>query len=495
MASHSDPTVAVPPTAPTGPGVPPPPPQPANVSPPNPGGSADARNTTAVPLRNKKEPRVFATPSQATVNSAPPLLLGVSNLPFYTNQHLDTNVFIPSSLVMFALLAELDANMSNTFRFLQSAPNWIPMVSQAYISVLFYVHVFRVARESNTITTEQFQLLQWFESVYDFRTMMIPGPLVPIFQSLAYISGPFEWIGNISPYLPDTARPVRSQSYCSQNDLNAILPSVTLIIDQIQWFLNTFTITPANEHFITDNFFSDVFGVPAAAGAFGEYAMQSPHARFVTGVSTNQYRAFKSQASAFRFPPRLAISTQQLYLNWFEALRFKSNAVQGLTYQWFSTMSATMQRYCQFVRGSVPLSAISLTGLGACSPVYNYQLSTHLDDPVTIIPQSSYTDPTGNVIIQSPDHYSTPRPGNLSAIGTHFDPELEELAEQFSAASQVNVSFKSLPTSDGVPLDNQLRSGTVWTLPMIRTSPIIDVLPTHGPLIMTHYHSDARSNT
>jgi hypothetical protein len=278
--------------------------------------------------------------------------------------------------------------------------------------------------------------------------------------------------------------------------MNYLLPNVSLIIDQIQWFLSTFNITPANEHFITDNFYSNIFGVPAAPNSFGKAAMTTPSARFLTGVSTAQYRAFKSQASSFRFPPRLAQSTSNTYMSWLEALRFKPDlAVPTLSYQWFSTMSATMQRYCQFVRNSVPMSAISLTGLGANTPVFTYQPSTGFDTDTELIAESSHTDPNNNTIVQSAAHYSAHRPTTLSSIGTHFDPELEELAEQFAASTQVNVSLSEMDSTVGLPTNANIRSGIVWNLPTIRTSPIIDVLPTHGPLIMTHYHSDARDTS
>jgi hypothetical protein len=492
MASHVDPTAAIPPVAPSGLAVPPPASQPSVVPPPNQGGSADARNVLPVASRNKKEPRKFATPSTATIASAPPLLLGVSNLPFYTNQKLETNTFVPCALVLFAILAELDQNMSTTHRFLQSAPNWIPLVSQAYLSVIFYVHIFRVAREANTISAEQFQFLTWFESVYDFRTLMIPGPLVPVFQALAFTSGPFEWIGNIAPSLNDASRAIRKDSYCPSSNLQFALPSVPLIVDQLQWFLATFNITNGNEHFIVDNFYSNLFGVDATNGSFGSYAMLSPNARFNVGVSAMQYRAFKAQANSFRFPPRLATSSQNTYMTWFEFFRFKPLGAVSDTYQWFSTIAGTMQRYCQFVRGSVPMSAVSLTGLGASTPVWTYSASTDLGNAPTIVPEQSFKDPSGNNVVQYPAHFSVPRPSSLICDGEHFDPELEELAEQFSAATQVNVSFASIGSSLA-PTDAFMRSGTVWTLPIIRESPSIDVLPTHGPLIMTHYHSDSRT--
>jgi hypothetical protein len=393
--------------------------------------------------------------------------------------------------VLFAILAELDQNMSNTHRFLQSAPNWIPLVSQAYIAVVFLVHVFRVAREANTITAEQFQFLVWFESVYDFRTLMIPGPLVPVFQSLAFTSGPFEWIGNIAPCLTDATRPVQKRAYSPDSNTQFALPSIPLIIDQIQWFLSSFNITTGNENFIVDNFYSNLFGVNAAPGSFGSYAMLTPHARFTVGASTAQYRAFKAQANSFRFPPRLTASTNNTYVTWFEFFRFKPIGAVSNTYQWFSTMSAVMQRYCQFVRGSVPMSAISLTGLGASTPIWEYVLSTDLGKDTSIVEEQSFKDPQGNSVVQFATHFSTPRPHSLSCEGTHFDPELEELAEQFSAATQVNVSFQGT-ASKLAPTDATMRQGTVWTLPTIRESPTVDVLPTHGSLIMFHYHSDTR---
>lgn len=424
MASHAtNPTLPVAPQTPVGPPVAPPAPQPAVAAPPNLQGASDARNELPTPARNKKEPRKFATPSTATVTGAPPLLLGVSNLPFATEQKLETNSFVPSALVLFALLAELDSNMANTYRFLQSAPNWIPLVSQAYIAVVWLIHIFRVAREANTITMEQFQLLVWFESIYDFRTMMIPGPLVPVFQSLAFTSGPFEWIGNIAPALRDDARAILKEAYSPSSNLQWNIPSIPLIIDQIQWFLDEFNITQNNEHFIAKNFYSNVFGTPAAANAFGTYAMYSPNARYTTSVSAQQYRAFKSQAGSYSFPTRLAATTANNYMLWVEFFRFKSRDTATNTYGWFSTMSATMQRYCQFVKNSVPMSAISLTGLGASTPIWSYLPNEILSGTIVLVEKKSFTDPTGNEIVQYEQHYASPTPENLSAIGYHFDPE------------------------------------------------------------------------
>jgi hypothetical protein len=417
----------------------------------------------------------------------------VSNLPFHTNQKLETSTFVPCFLVLFAILAELDANMASTYRFLQSAPNWIPLVSQAYISVLALVHIFRVARESNCITPEQLQFLQDFEAVYDFRTLMIPGPLVPIFQSLAFVSGPFEWIGNVSPALDRFVKPVKSDAYTPNNNLVWSLPHIPLIIDQLQWFTDSFTITPQNENFIAENFFSNIFGVNADTGSFGFQAMYSPNARFHVPVSTQQYKAFKSNARSYRFPPRLAASTANQYMSWPAYLRFTSGTTADSdTYTWFSTASATMQRYTQFIRNSVPMSAIALTGLGSLTPVWTYSVNPELAKNISLVEKQSYKDGTTEHI-QFAQHFSSPRPLHLTAIGTHTDPELEELAEQFSAATQLNVSWSKIGRKDkDTPADVTIRTGPVWSLPVLRTSPEINVLPTHGPLIMTHYHSDAR---
>jgi len=148
------------------------------------------------------------------------------------------------------------------------------------------------------------------------------------------------------------------------------------------------------------------------------------------------------------------------------------------------------------------MSAISLTGLGASTPIWSYLPNEILAGTIVLVEKKSFKDPTGNEVVQFEQHYASPTPSTLPAIGLHFDPELEELAEQFSAVSQVNVSFKNVkPGTNGshpslpsaAPTDAVLRHGYAWNLPFIRRSPIIDVLPTHGPLIMTHYHSDVRS--
>ncbi|CAI9275990.1 unnamed protein product [Lactuca saligna] len=135
-----------------------------------------------------------AVPSVA-VTGIPVLLDGASDSPMHTINRRSPNLFIPDSQMMFNMLSVCDHMMTSTEEFLNSNPGWIPIVSQLYVSVLWVVHILRVfAKYGYGGAIIHNSICDYFVG---YEECMIPGPLVPFFQSIAAVNGPFDWIGDM----------------------------------------------------------------------------------------------------------------------------------------------------------------------------------------------------------------------------------------------------------------------------------------------------------
>ncbi|CAH9103830.1 unnamed protein product [Cuscuta europaea] len=150
------------------------------------------------PDRRNRDPRGFipVAPS-AAVTSVPAMLEIFSSNPMYTQHRGPVNLFVPDAQMLFHVLGICDRMMNSTDRFTRSFPGWLPIVSHLYIAVLWNFMILKVVLNSGhgaMVDLPHFQIGE----------CMIPGPLVPFFQSLAAVNGPFDWVGDIVPHLPDS---------------------------------------------------------------------------------------------------------------------------------------------------------------------------------------------------------------------------------------------------------------------------------------------------
>jgi hypothetical protein len=485
MAPHPmeiDTTVTNPPapsTPDTAPAAPVPPPAP--VAQPQPAhGAASSTENKPSPPKDKKEPRKLTQLAKQGSSGIPPLLKVVATLSYYTEQNLATSFYVPSCINMFYILMLLDYRMLNTYRFTQSAPDWIPLISQLYISVLFYVQVLRAQRESGIIHPEYHSFLLAFEQRYDFRNLSVPGPLVPFFQSLTLSSSPFEWIGNICPGFRESDMPTRANNLLhTKAGIYKILPNPIVIIDQLKYILDM-----ANVDSLTDNFrfFSNCM-TRNAADTNPEAVWQfTLHSRFTFDLSEDILRRFWRSRHQFQFPARYPPDTSAAKLSMPEFLGFSSASHYGRFYNYFDIVSGIMQRYSRFTLHSTTLAAISPTGLGASNVIYTYEPNTVLDDNTPTVVAAVTNGP--------PVHYTRHFPTTFKGVASHADPELSELAEQYALASATNVSFSN---RTHMPADSSLREGPYWDLPDVRTTDKVDPSQGYFNSIMADYHLDQQS--
>jgi hypothetical protein len=479
------------PRPPQGPAVPPLQPAPPIEQPALQDGAADGRNNAPGPARNKKEPRRKQHLPPPSTSASPPALRLVANLGYYTEQQLQTSMYVPTCITLFYMLYELDLHMVNSYRFLQSAPDWHPLISQIYISVLVYVQIFRAQREAGFIDPECLAFLRDFEVTYDLRNLHIPGPLVPFFQALTLSSGPFEWIGDICPGFQVTSLPLGRNHFALRRDAMLLLPNIALAIDQLQWlFAQPATVT---DTLVASSFYSNIFNQAAAATGTFRNLMLCPNARFHVYMVPTQIGILRSRAAYFQFPTRYlgtSASTARLTISQF--LRFTD--AQGSFYNWFDTIARTMQRYCQFTHHSSTLQAISPTGLGASSVRVDFQAN------LSLIPAAVETEDipgTGDNSTTPPtpatQRYQNYRPTRFLIQANHCDVELDELPEQYGLLTALNGDWHNVANGAvDAPLNATIREGPYWSLPVVRLSPTTQPTRGFGTIISSEYTSDTR---
>jgi len=358
--------------------------------PPNTGGAADSRNAVVPPPRPARNPRrVLGSSSTAQIVGAPPLLTLVANQPSQTIRRMVLNYYVPVALSLFIMLDILDRLMIRTYRFMQSSGSWSPLSSRSYIGVLFFVQAMRARETAGCTERAEQECLDWFSLHFDFRNLMIPGPLVPFFQAITTSAAPFEWFNDIAPRLFDTGSWNAAADYLYPDSLYWCLPNVALMIDQLQWIRDTATSTSAQV-------FSNLFSVAATATADVRMHMASPDARHRVHMTQQQFDVMKTHLAMTDLPPsRLdANDTDTDSYDWLQILRLVDTDESRLG--WFDEFSGTMQTYCKFFENSVPLSAISPSGLGASIPVWKFVANARLSKPYRFTSNTYVPNPPQN---------------------------------------------------------------------------------------------------
>jgi hypothetical protein len=309
------------------------------------------------------------------------MLSAVSDMTFSANTALRIpNYVVPNTTLLYQTLGLCDTQMSHTKRFTDANPDWHPFVSQLYLGVLIFYHTLKTQSTGNQISQEQRMFLEFLDNEFNISHTKIPGPLVPFFQALAACSGPNDHYGNVTFGIPSNLNATQANFYLAQNRLNAVLPSIIMILDQFMRLINRFSpvgAAPAQlTHAITDSHYLDIFGVNAVAGAVNEVAMKTPNARVEINISYAAMQGFFGTTNLWRSCLPFSVATNQsqyvnganqnvLAFDQFLGFRGATNATVNNTYGWFREVGRIMQPYSDFFRDSVSLGAINTSGIGS----------------------------------------------------------------------------------------------------------------------------------
>lgn len=476
-------------------------PPPVIVAPPPAQGQAGAAQNVPAPAQRNRAPRRDGLPpSTATIAGIPALYQLVANLPFHTVNRKTISTFVPSFIAICTVIHQMNFTMAYTHRFQQSAPAWIPPVTFLYIGVLFIIQTLRAQREVGDVSQEELWLLEGFEKMYNLQSLMIPGPLIPFFQALAAASGPFENLGDFTPRLPRTWTCTAASGYYLNNSLGALLPNIALYMDAILKPLPTFNdstdaagpkANAAGYATKMKHFWNTVHSTTAAANSYASAGLHSPGAWSTISFTETQYANFSSFRDHFGFPPRLNMNSSGDITTLAQFLRFYPPGQSNTQfYPWFGNVSSLMQRYSQFFKESVPLSAIPPSATASGLPVWTMSHNPRLVTPFTFHHEVAATDTT----IGYPAYYEVHHLNSVAAKASHPDPNLLEVEEQNSAVAMINID---LVTSSGLtaPTNAHIRAGPIWNLPEVRSSPEIDYVNSIGANLTQNYHVDTRQTS
>lgn len=447
------------------------------------------------PAVNRNPRREYESRVPKALASTPALLLAVSNQPLYTVQQQETTQIVPCAVELYSILYEMDSAMSTTNKFISSAPQWNPFVSQLYVGFLFYYQTLKSQRLAGSISIYQANVLQMIDNIYEPDILPIPGPLVPIFQSLAATSGPTTRFGNITFYIPDDLNVSQNSRYLPRDNLGVLLPHLILILDQLcRFFGNNM---PGNAAAI-DSWYLNIFGQPAQNNADARGLMLTPNARNEIPITLTQMQScYAARATWLRTLPMNQPRNGSIYTIGNNNDNLTLPQILGIAgpqqvqYNWFPKVSSIMQTYCAFFRSSVSLSAISPIGLGAVL-VETAFLDTPNTDSANFLPNPNTRNVAGdanNVL-----RYSNFQCFNIDVEIAHRDESLEALPEQYGSVSQLNTYWEELDDNVpnglhiGMPQRMHIADGPLNTLPIARCLGHLTINPSIANIVSRRYH-------
>ena len=412
---------------------------------------------------------------------APALLEPSAAYSLHTDQRRSPNAFVPDSQTLFHILGHCDHLMGTTHRFTSATPSWIPIVSQLYVSFLWITMLIQVyVRSGYGISLET--VLHQLMTVLQIGECMIPGPLVPFFQSLAAVAGPSEWIGDIFPALPDFGLLWNNEDFHPHASYARILPIPAIMLDQLYYFA-TWAV-PANQsiyyHF---EWYRNVFS--AGQGTYSPLNRMGPQLCGSLSATETQVVAARDYWNPIFANRFTRITTTGNPLTLITQLLGLVSQTGSLQYNWFPTVAATMQRYSEYFNGSVPLKAINPLGLGAVAVLGRPHVSPSL---------RTWLYPTlTNLAPFRSTRYTPLReiPPSLAVTFSHSDQTLEEQAEQFAITVHTNMvwSGEIQTVNNWTPIDESLiHVGDYWTEEPIRQVTGVSLSTQFLQVITSRYH-------
>lgn len=405
----------------------------------------------------------------------------------YTDQRRAPNYFVPDAQMLFHVTGICDQMMNSTERFLRSAPAWIPIVSQLYISVLWIVMILKVHVNSG-YGAFYASFYSDLETCLKIGECMIPGPLVPFFQSLAAVNGPYEWIGDVLPVLPGFIHLWEATQFHPQSGLARQIPLPLIMLDQLYYFATRVDPQAANASTYTTfqwyrNVFSQGLGTYDRLNRIGP---QSCGSLFTTQAQYDSARTFWASAFGTGFTRINAADGQPVLTTFFHLLGFQS---QDSTWQvnWFQHVVIVMQKYCQYFNGSVALKSISPVGIGAV--VIRGTPNSNASARNWVFPANNSIEPFTST------RFAPLReiPAELGVIFHHADPEIEEQAEQYAILCHTNINWSNLNPQNqwaAIPAASCF-DGEYWNMTCFRHSPVIRFKVQYAQLIASRYHQQA----
>jgi hypothetical protein len=428
-------------------------------------------------------PRTFTRASDRSAANAHRLVFG-SN-PLSVRTHFGNNTFVPSFLIALGLLNVMDRKLISTDKFIRTAEFWTPLVSRIYISVLLIIFTFMSMRSCGRLDPDNDIFLDWFLATFPLSTLPIPGPLVPVFQSLASCATAATRYKAHSPLLPTTPSTRPSWLYMLNNNLAARIPNIPALLNQYHVHL-AFAQTnplPTPEHAGR----CMLFGNTVFSTAFTGASTSASDRTAITATAAERIMLFANPGFLAPYLGSKNIGNNLLdYAAEMDVLlpaEFKlaaaptSNAMStwrtfcgfGTTHHWFTEFARIMTDYAKHIKESCSLADISPSG-------HTGSLIRASSPAVHLLPIPTTRYPASDLTYSNATTWSTAQPEADELDGLYSLVNTEEVADLtgFPTRGQANVVLHSGPYYN--------------TLPIAKTAQEINPLEGFGQVFSDHYH-------
>lgn len=418
---------------------------------------AEREPAPAPPVAFAPRGRIRASTQQATP-SVSSLLDMVAYAPWSKNLNLSISTYVPDASNMFYFLHCCDTLMLSTDRYVRGHPHWLPFISRVYIGMLYYFRIMDCMVLSGQAQDIIISLLHQIKNAFDFRQLMIPGPLVPHFQSLSVCSSGSELIGDVSPTLPDLQYAGGTTHYTLAYRAT-ICPNILSLMDIPQRLASSQDdpIADANLYDAVPHIIANLFSVdiPDANDNDLRNAISGPGFKSSSNLTGAAIRNFWQTRLRLALPPRIpqAASTRNNVVTWKQFLRF--TPVPGEPAHpnfslWFGNVAQLMADYSAFFKGSTSLGSIPIASGAAPHVLIQYSAPA---ERVNARTRPDYVAAvTGPPV--APAFYRLVTMDTLQCTATIRAPSVPELHKQLGTLTQTNARTAGTDQAD--------RTGAAW---------------------------------
>jgi len=191
-------------------------------------------------------------------STAPHLMMAAAalHISYHTVKFPVVSTFIPNCFVMFEILSAMHKTVCENTYLYRVAPDYLTILSRAYYSVLWFIHILRARQAVGNLTSKESSFVRRFERSFPFESLPIAGPLVMYFSSLGAVKTDDPMYNWICPALPAALGPTKASDATGSNYSRILYPWFPAIISLFHSIRNSTNITTSmndNEEFIPFN--------------------------------------------------------------------------------------------------------------------------------------------------------------------------------------------------------------------------------------------------
>lgn len=279
-----------------------------------------------------------------------------------------SSTFYPSCLMMDYIVHIVNDYLVDHHYFKRDAPSYHPYILRLYYGTLFWIQCLRAGLDARSLNSEQHQFLVQFIESHPLESLPVVGPLLPLFKTLCTSEAEIPTFGRISPRLPESAGPLRRDSFMCEGTQHFFLPNIPgifALLENLNSLINGENpVYPAKGRHIPvthDAAAATLFGhyrfpVLAERTNFEKYALCSPGLQYLCEADKRLNEAFAERYDSFEFPPTAANDN----LSHIAAFLHMDKSMA-----WFSQVKIVAAVAANYVTGSGTLADCSPSGISS----------------------------------------------------------------------------------------------------------------------------------